>query len=1380
MNPLAELIGESPAMETLRREVRRLLDARTAGRLPAVLIQGETGSGKGLVARVLHRGGPRSHGPFVDVNCAAIPETLLESELFGFERGAFTDARRSKPGLFQTAHRGTIFLDEVGLLPDSPQAKLLTVLEERSVRRLGATEAERIDVWVLSATNADLQAAVRARRFREDLYHRLAVLTITLPPLRERGRDVLLLAESFLARACQEYGLPAKRLAPEAEARLQAYRWPGNVRELANVLERVALLTEGETVTADMLGLDDEAAATADPTQARADVVPASASEAAREHLRATLERTGWNISRTAAQLGLSRNTVRARIERFQLRPDAAPRLAPVPVPASAEVLPPTPESVVPAPSAPRAGPAATSPAAIRWERRPVTFLRTTLALPSEEDPPDTSRTLELIVSKILSFGGRVEEIGQTSLDATFGVEPLEDAPRRAANAALAVVKGVESGEEGAAPVRIAIHASSVLVGRVSGAAAIDRSDKRRVSDEIDVLLALAQPGTIVLTAATGPLLDRRFKLAALSGSAGSGPPLRLAGRGGFGLGFGVRMSPFVGRAAEMDLLQMRWTAATEGRGQVVGIVGEPGVGKSRLLWEFAQRRRREGAAVAEATGEALATPTAYGIVLELLRAHLGIEPGAEAAAVRARVIEHVQGLEPAFAPIVPPVLALLDVPTDDREWRMLDAPQRRLRTLDAIKALFLRESRRRPLVLAVEDGHWLDSESQALLDTLVEGLPTARLLLVVTYRPEYRHRWGSYSYYTQLRVDPLHPTSAREFVHGLIGERPSLTDLPQRLVEWTAGNPLFLEEMVRSLAETGTLVGERGAYDLVTSVTSLRVPGSVEDVLAGRIDRLRERERALLQSAAVIGRDVPTALLSAVVTAAEEDLRDGLGLLREAEFLYEAGIFPETAYTFKHPLTHAVAYRSLPDARRRVLHAGVLKASEEMYADRLPEQMDRLAHHALLGEVWAKALSYARQAGARAVARSANSEAAACFAQALTALDHLPETRQHTEEAVDLHLLRANALVPIADFGPIIGHLRQAEQLAYALEDLPRLGRVSSFLSAHAWLVGDHPLSIEHGRRALDIARSVDDLGLRVRTTHGLGQTYHSLGDYPRAIEALERNISDLQGDLLGRRFGMVGVASVLSRVWLVWCLAELGEFDRAMPSGEEAVRIAEAIDHPYSRLAAYFGLGCLHLRRGEIDHAIAVLDPALELCRSWDTQVRLWFMGVAPSLGHAYALSGKVTEAIPLLERAMEQAAAVGSMFAQSLRAGWLAQAYLVAGRRDEAARQAAEALALARRHQERGHEVWIHGIIGDIAAHGETPDPAAEQAYHTQIALAETCGMRPRLAIGRLRLGGFYRRTGRAAEAREHLEAAVALLSAMRMPLWLDEAHAELSTL
>src|SRR5215510_1283578 len=308
MDPLDQLLGNCSGMVGVREAVSRLVERRPdARRLPPVLMRGETGTGKGLLAQSLHRASPRSAGPFIDVNCAAIPETLLEAEMFGVERGAFTDARETKPGLFRTAHRGTLFLDEIGLLPVGLQVKLLSAIEEQRIRRLGGTRSEPVDVWIIAATNEDLPGGIRAGRFREDLYHRLSVITLALPPLRERGDDLMLLAGHFLTRACAEYDLPAKVFTPDARAALASYAWPGNVRELANVMERVALLSDARAITAGMLGLPVRAAASAPAVE-----VPArdAGDHVERERLLAALRETDWNVSRAAVLLGVGRNTV--------------------------------------------------------------------------------------------------------------------------------------------------------------------------------------------------------------------------------------------------------------------------------------------------------------------------------------------------------------------------------------------------------------------------------------------------------------------------------------------------------------------------------------------------------------------------------------------------------------------------------------------------------------------------------------------------------------------------------------------------------------------------------------------------------------------------------------------------------------------------------------------------------------------------------------------------------------------------------------------------------------------------------------------------------------------------------------------------------------
>ena len=314
-----------------------------------------------------------------------------------------------------------------------------------------------------------------------------------------------------------------------------------------------------------------------------------------------------------------------------------------------------------------------------------------------------------------------------------------------------------------------------------------------------------------------------------------------------------------------------------------------------------------------------------------------------------------------------------------------------------------------------------------------------------VNYRPEYQHGWGQKTYYTQLRLDPLPPASAEALLQSLLGDDAGLEPLKQRLIERTQGNPFFLEESVRTLVETQVLVGNQGAYRLARALPSIQVPATVQAVLAARIDRLPPEEKQLLQTAAVIGTEVPLALLQAIAEVPEGPLRLGLTHLQAAEFLYEMRLFPEHVYTFKHALTQQVAYETLLQERRRALHARIVEALEALAGERAAEQVERLAHHALRGEVWDKAVAYCRQAGEKALARSAHREAVGSFEQALSALPHLPEQRDTREQAIDLRLALRTALRPLGDFGRILAYLREAEALAEALDDPRRLGQVSA-----------------------------------------------------------------------------------------------------------------------------------------------------------------------------------------------------------------------------------------------------------------------------------------------------------------------------------------------
>src|SRR5262249_11774340 len=396
---------------------------------------------------------------------------------------------------------------------------------------------------------------------------------------------------------------------------------------------------------------------------------------------------------------------------------------------------------------------------------------------------------------------------------------------------------------------------------------------------------------------------------------------------------------------------------------------------------------------VLESASASYGKATPYFPVIDLLKRYAQIEAHNDARAIRAKVTGQVLTLDEQLQDAIPALLALLDVLPDTSPFRALEPQQRRQRTLDALKRLLLRESQAQPVPLVFEDLHWIDSETQALLDSLVESLPTAPLLLLVNYRPEVQHSWGSKTYYTQVPLDPLPPASADELLHALLGEDPGLAPLKHLLIARTEGNPFFLEECVRTLVETQGLVGEPGAYRLAHGLPSIQVPATVQAVLAARIDRLPEEEKRLLQTAAVIGSEVPVPLLQRIAGLAEDALYRSLAHLQATELLYETHLFPEQLYTFKHALTHEVAYGSLLQERRRALHPQIGEARETLAGAQLEEQVERLAHHAFRGEVWDKAVTYCQQAGARADDRAAFHEAVASFDQALQALVHLPDS---------------------------------------------------------------------------------------------------------------------------------------------------------------------------------------------------------------------------------------------------------------------------------------------------------------------------------------------------------------------------------------------------
>lgn len=1042
------------------------------------------------------------------------------------------------------------------------------------------------------------------------------------------------------------------------------------------------------------------------------------------------------------------------------------------------------------------------SRAALEGERKLVTVLfadlQSSMEVLADRDPEEARKILDAVLERMMEavhrYEGTVNQVMGDGIMALFGA-PIarEDHAVRACYAALhmqdAVKRYAEAlrrGEGLDVQIRVGLNSGEVVVRSIGSDLRMDYSAVGQTTHLAARMEQMARPGAILVSAATQRLVEAHVDLKALGPVAVKGlrEPVAIfevAGARPARAWWQARarrpLARFVGRDAELEALGRILDRVRAGRGEVVALVGEPGVGKSRLVWEFLHSGRTEGWLVLESGCPSYGLATPYLAISELVKAWAGIEPGADAGAIRDKVAAKVLGLERALAPDLPAVLALLDVPGEDPEWQSLDPPQRRQRIHRAIRHLLLRQSQVQPLCVVVEDLHWADPETRAVLDTVVEGLGAARILLLVNYRPDFQHEWGSRTCYNQLRLDPLTAESAEELLRALLGADARLRPLAQLLIARTDGNPFFLEETVRTLAETGTLDGEPGAYRLARPVHALQVPATVETVLAARIDRLPAEDKRVMQTAAVIGQHVPYALLQDIADVPEDDLRRRLASLQAAEFLYEARLFPEPEYTFKHSLTHEVAYRSLLHDVRRALHARIVDAIERRYPDRLAEQVDRLAHHAVQGEVWRKAVPACRQAGSRAFARSAPRAAVAWFEQALAALERLPETPETLADAIDLRLDLRSSLIPLGEFRRVIDELHAAERLARDLGEQPRLGAVTAFLSNYFTITGDLQRGVEYGRRALAIADALGEFSLRVLANGALAMAHVRLGGYRRAIEFARANVAALGGELLGERFGMTPLASVYSRTVLVWALAEVGEFVEAAAVGAEAIRIAEAARHPYSLCFACQGLGTLRLRQGDLREALAALERALAVCRAAD--IPLLFPAIVSPLASAYAAAGRAGEALALLEEGVQRALAFRDPFGRWLRTGGLAEALLAAGRIDEAVPLARQAIEITRYVKARGAEAWALRLLAEATARRDPPDAdESSTCYARACAIADELGMRPLAAHCHFGLGRLYRRAGEREQARTHLASAAASYRQLDMRSWLERAETDLA--
>jgi class 3 adenylate cyclase/tetratricopeptide (TPR) repeat protein len=1035
--------------------------------------------------------------------------------------------------------------------------------------------------------------------------------------------------------------------------------------------------------------------------------------------------------------------------------------------------------------------------ATLEGERKQVTVLfadiKGSMELFAERDAEAAQKifdpVLERMIEAVHHYEGTVNRIMGDGIMALFGA-PIahEDHAVRACYAALRMQETVKQyadevqrSHEVGVTIRVGLNSGEIVVCGIGNDLHLEYTVVGQTANLAARLEQMARPGSILTTADTFQLAEGYIAMEPLGPVSVKGlpNPVQIYEMTGAGeartrlqVSAGRGLTRFVGRDVELEQLQRVQQLARQGHGHVVAIVGEAGVGKSRLVHEFVRSRHTADWLILESSSVSYGRATPYLPVIGLLQNYFKINAHDSTRLIREKVTERILALDQSLQDAIPPVLDLLDSLDENDPFRSLDQVQHRQYTYQAIVRLLLRESRVQPFVVVFEDLHWNDSLSLGLLSELVVAVQDARLLLVVSYRPEYRDEWKNRPNYRQVRLDPLASESLAQFLHALLGSDPTLATLKSFLVGRASGNPFFAEEIVRGLVATGMLEGARGSYRLARPFSAVEIPPTVQAVLAARVDALPPADKHLLQEAAVIGHDVPFALLQAICGLAEDKLRSLLDNLQAAEFLYSTRLYPELQYTFKHALTHDVTYSGVLHERRREIHARVVNATERLYADRLGEQVERLAYHTVQGDLKEKAAHYLRQAGAKAAGRSAVAAARTWFEQSLDVLKSLPENQATMEQAFEIHLELRPVLRQLGEGRQMLQHLREAETISEQLNDDLRRGRVCAFMTTVLSTFDELDEAVVTGNRALEIARRAGDLRLRILSTSYLEQAHYYRGEYEHVVEFATDNLATLPADWVHEYFGMAVPASIFGRAWLIMSLAELGRFAEAAKYGAEAIQLAEPTQHPHTIGWAHLAASMLHLSKGDWAKARLLLEHWINMRQTLDIAVLL--PSAVASYAWALAQIGEASEALSRVREAeelLERQAATGIVGHRRWAYHAVSRAYLLLGRLDEAGRLGCRSVESSQRPP--GFTAHALRLLGDLSTHPDQFDAENGEAHYRQaLALAELHGMRPLVAHCHLGLAKLYRRTGKAEHARENLAVATTMYRAMDMDFWLEQ--------
>ena len=989
---------------------------------------------------------------------------------------------------------------------------------------------------------------------------------------------------------------------------------------------------------------------------------------------------------------------------------------------------------------------------AVDGERKTVTALfadiKGSMELIEDLDPEEARRlvdpALKLMMDAVHRYEGYVAQSTGDGIFALFGAPVAhEDHPQRALLASLKMQEDIKRyasklREEGRAPIeiRVGLNTGEMVVRSVQTGE--HRTEYTPIGHSTSLaarMQALAPTGAIAVSEHTQKLVEGYFEFKTLGPTrvkgvselvnvyelVGLGPlrtRLQMSTRRG--------LSRFVGRDREIEEMKRALERTKGARGQVVAAMGEAGLGKSRLFFEF-KAVAQDSCLVLEAFSVSHGKASAYLPVIELLKDYFALIPEDNERRRREKIAGKVLMLDRTLEDTLPYVFALLGVEEPGGMLGQIAADLRRRRTLDAIKRILLRESLNQPLIVIFEDLHWIDEPTQALLNLLVESIGTAKILMLVNYRPEYSHSWGSKTYYTQLRLDPLGRESAEELLSALMSDAVELRPLKRLIIEKTEGNPFFIEEIVRALFDQGALV-RNGAVKVTRSISEIHIPPTVKGILASRIDRLPADEKGFLQTLAVIGKEFPLGLVRGVTRKPDEELERMLAALQLSEFIYEQPAFPESAYTFKHALTQEVAYGSLLGERRKELHERTAGQIEALFNSRLEDHYGELAHHYSYSGSSLKALEYLQLAAQQAIERSANTEAIKYLTTALELLKALPNSPQRDQRELVLQTILGPVLIATKGNGaPEVGAVyERALQLGRQSGEEARLFPMLFGLRSFHLIRGELQPAFELAQQLVSLAESVQDSGLLVEAHLAQGNSLFLFGNLIPALQHFERAISLYDPQKHHDHTFVYGLdPGVFCLGRSAWLLALFGHSDQASKKMEEALALAQRQSHAFSLAVALMHVVIVLCLRREWPALQQQAEAAIAHCKEQGFGSIL--AQATMYRGCAIAQQGETEEGIALMRGGLDAQLATGASLFRSQFLCFLAEACGPAERFEEGLAAAAEAIAIREKTGERYNEAELHRLKGELILRGSgvEAEPAiqmeAEECFRKSIEIA-----------------------------------------------------------